>query len=49
MAECLVHDSVPWYAFTAVAARTRMRKVEAEALIPAGLAAGVEVRPAWYF
>jgi hypothetical protein len=50
MAECLVHEGVPWGAFNGVATRTRMRRAEVQAVLAGtGLADRVEVRPGWYF
>jgi hypothetical protein len=50
MAECLVHDRVPWKAFTEVVARTEesFKAVQA-ALATVGATTAVAVRPAWYF
>ncbi|MGH9223382.1 MAG: type II toxin-antitoxin system toxin DNA ADP-ribosyl transferase DarT [Acidimicrobiales bacterium] len=50
MAECLVHEAVPWDAFIGVAARNRMRQRQAKAALGGtSLADRVEVRPGWYF
>lgn len=50
MAECLVHQVVPWKCFTGAAARTKMRQAEVKAVLAGtGLADRVEVRPGWYF
>jgi hypothetical protein len=50
MAECLVHDRVPWSAFLGVATNDEARAHEARtALASAGATAYVAVRPAWYF
>ncbi|GAA0729971.1 hypothetical protein GCM10010199_44810 [Dactylosporangium roseum] len=50
MAECLVHNGVPWSAFSAVVARNEARAQQATAaLAAAGVATRVYVRPTWYF
>lgn len=49
MAECLVHQRVPWIAITRVAASARMRQTVETALAAAGAPARVEARPGWYF
>jgi len=50
MAELLVHQHVPWSAFTGVAARTNSRAEQAEAILSnIGLETIVQTRPNWYF
>jgi hypothetical protein len=50
MAECLVHQVVPWEAFTEVRVRTDARRLEVEALLGPGIAPGrILVTPHWYF
>ncbi len=50
MAECLVHQVVPWEAFTQVRVRSDARRLEVEALLGPGIAPGpVLVAPDWYF
>lgn len=50
MAECLIHERVPWEAFTEVVARTRACAVTARAaLTTVGTSTPVVVRPDWYF
>lgn len=49
MAECLIHERVPWQAFTEVVARTRACAVTARAaLTTVGTSTPVVVRPDWY-
>jgi hypothetical protein len=49
-AECLVHDSVPWSAFTEVVAKTEACAAEARlAIAAAGSRTPVTVRRDWYF
>ena len=50
MAECLVHERVPWSAFLGVATKDDARAHEVgAALESAGATARIAVRPAWYF
>lgn len=50
MAECLVHEQVPWGAFTEVHSRSRAVATEAnQALEAAGAAIRATVSPQWYF
>lgn len=50
MAECLIHQRVPWEAFLEVSARrTACARRATEILSTAGVAATVTVRPAWYY
>lgn len=50
MAECLVHQVVPWVAFEQIVAKTEATAAEVRAtLATAGRAATVAVRPNWYF
>lgn len=50
MAECLVHQVVPWDAFAEVHVRTEERRTEvAELLLSLGARIPVMVTPAWYF
>lgn len=50
MAECLIHQRVPWEAFHAVCARrAACARRATEILSTAGVAATVTVRPAWYY
>lgn len=50
MAECLVHEVVPWEAFTEVHARTNSRKSEIEGLLGLEVTPeSVRVTPDWYF
>ena len=50
MAECLVHEVVPWEAFTEVHVRTAERKSEVKELLGPGVTANqVRVTPDWYF
>ena len=50
MAECLVHEVVPWEAFTEIHVRSADRRTTVEELLGAGVTAGrVHVTPDWYF
>lgn len=50
MAECLVHEVVPWEAFMEVHVRNVDRRAEVEAALGLGIAPGrVRVTPDWYF
>lgn len=50
MAECLVHQVVPWTAFLGVVAKTESTASLARAAIAAaGLTTKVAVRPTWYY
>lgn len=50
MAECLVHERVPWLAFQAVAVMNQTTAAEAQAVLSAaGEATPVSVRAGWYF
>lgn len=50
MAECLVHEVVPWEAFTELHVRSDVRQAQAEALLgAAGVRTPVLVTPDWYF
>jgi len=50
MAECLVHQGVPWEAFIEVVAKTGACATEARAaLATVGVSTPVVVRPGWYF
>ncbi len=50
MAECLVHEVVPWEAFTEIHVRTTERRSEVEELLGARVTANlVRVTPNWYF
>lgn len=50
MAECLVHQRVPWEAFAGVVTRTEARRTEAEGLLASvGVSTTVESRAEWYF
>lgn len=50
MAECLVHEVVPWEAFLQVHVRNVDRRAEVEAALGQGIAPGpVHVTPDWYF
>lgn len=50
MAECLVHQHVPWEAFAGIVTRTESRRTEAEGLLAGvGVATTVKARPEWYF
>ncbi len=50
MAECLVHQRVPWEAVIGVATRTDERRDEVQALLAGlGVSAVVRSRPNWYF
>ena len=50
MAECLVHEVVPWEAFTEIHVRTAERRTQVEELLRLGVTPGpVRVTPDWYF
>lgn len=50
MAECLVHEVVPWEAFTEIHVRSPDRRGEVQAVLGRGVAPGpVHVTPDWYF
>lgn len=50
MAECLVHQRVPWEAFVGVVTRNEARATEAQALLATvGGSTTVKSRPEWYF
>lgn len=49
MAECLVHQSVPWSAFEHIAARSPDVAREVERALGGASRPSVAVRPAWYF
>lgn len=50
MAECLVHQHVPWEAFAGIVTRTEARRTEAEGLLASvGVATTVKSRAEWYF
>nr|WP_166352976.1 DUF4433 domain-containing protein [Phytoactinopolyspora limicola] len=50
MAECLVHDRVPWRAFTHVATRTKHTAERVQSVLGSvGATTPVIVRPSWYF
>jgi len=50
MAECLVHQRVPWEAFAGIVTRNDARRSEAEALLATvGVSTTVRSRPGWYF
>jgi hypothetical protein len=50
MAECLVHQRVPWEAFVGVVTRTEGRRTEADDLLATvGISTTVVSRPEWYF
>lgn len=50
MAECLVHQAVPWEAVEAVCVRSAPRKAAVEATLAAtGDASTVRITPDWYF
>ena len=50
MAECLVHDRVPWQAFHGVVVRKEVCATRAsELLAAAGVNTRIVVRPEWYF
>lgn len=49
-AECLVHGSVPWAAFTGIVAKNDATAEEAQAaIVGTGQSTPVSVRPDWYF
>jgi hypothetical protein len=49
MAECLVHESVPWEAFSAIHVRTDSRRDEVATLLASVDAPSISVAPAMYF
>ncbi|HZQ27765.1 MAG TPA: DUF4433 domain-containing protein [Acidimicrobiales bacterium] len=50
MAECLVHQRVPWEAFAGIVTRTEARRTEAEDLLASvGVSTTVKSRAEWYF
>lgn len=50
MAECLVHEAVPWEAFAEIHVRHAERRTQVEELLGVGIAAEhVHVTPDWYF
>lgn len=50
MAECLVHEVVPWEAITEIHVRTGERRNQVEELLGPGIPPGpVHVTPDWYF
>lgn len=49
MAECLVHDVVPWEAITFVGVRSQTALDEVNLLLGPGVQPTVEVRAQWYF
>ena len=49
MAECLVHQSVPWEAFVDVAVKSRPVAERVRAMLPSRSVPSVSVRPEYYF
>jgi hypothetical protein len=50
MAECLVHQLVPWEAFTEIVTRKQACAATAQATLNRlGVSIPVNVRPGWYF